>query len=139
MIVFFRRIPAETKLEDLVEFIEPALKGGWFRRSGQISKVEIIIFKDVVINKLEYHALATIEPDKIAERMIKKLNRKPILGKHIAVREYVYRLWHNDRRINYPSRHTEPDERRKNDRRRGKNLELIDKVILELDDFGGVK
>ncbi len=135
MIVFLRRIPQETRIEDIIDFIEPVLKGGLFKKSGQIAKIEIMIMKDNSANKLEYHAQVIIEPDMVAERVIAQLNRKPILGKHIAVREFVYRLWQNDRRVNQygiPS----IDERRIKDRRRGKKLEVVNKITTKIGALG---
>ncbi len=131
MIVFLQRIPQEARIEDIIDFIQPVLKGGMFKKSGQIAKIEIVILKDSVANKMEYHAQVTIEPDAVAGRVIAQLNRKPILGKHIAVREFVYRLWKNDRRIS-PVGVPSVDERRKKDRRRGKKLEVVNKISTRI-------
>jgi hypothetical protein len=132
MVIFLRRIPAETKKEDIFEFIEPVLKGGLFKKSGYITHINILILRDTVINKNEHHALVTVEPDSVAKRVIEKLNRKPIRGKHIALHEYVYRLWHNDPRTHrkrWSSRH---EERRQSDRRRGSKLEVVKTIDMEL-------
>jgi len=132
MIIFLTRIPADTKHDDIIDFIEPMLKGGLFKKSGYIRKINLLILKDIEINELEYHALVTVGPDKVAERVIKRLNRKPINGKHIAVREYVLRNWHNDPRINMHQWNEEFKDRRKADRRRKDKLEVVKKLPLNL-------
>jgi len=132
MIIFLTRIPADTKRDDIIEFIEPILKGGLFKKSGYIRKINILILKDTVANKLEYHALVTVEPDKVAERVIKQLNRKPINGKHIAVREYVLRNWHNDPRVSMHQWNEEFKDRRNADRRRKNKLKVVNNIAVEL-------
>ncbi len=124
MYVFFRNIPAHTTNSDLIEFIEPVLKRGWFRKKGIIEKVRIIHQKDHGVSSSEFHGLVTIQPDDVAEKVIKRLNRKRFLGKHIAVREYHRRVWHNDPRIKHNLHDPEILNRRENDRRR-KNLEVV--------------
>ena len=128
MIVFLTRIPAHTKYNDIFKFIDPWLKGNLFRRSGYIRKINILNLKDPLTDKLEYHALVTIEPDNVANRVIKKLNRKAIKGKHIAVREYVLRNWHNDRRLNIHQWNEEHKDKRRHDRRR-KKIQVIDSIV----------
>ncbi len=85
-----------------------------------------MILRDIVVNKMEYHALVTIEPDSVGERVIRQLNRKPIVGKRIAVREYMHRSWHNDPRMNIKNKSFGTNERRKGERRRGNKLEVVD-------------
>ena len=46
MIVFLRRIPANTKKHDIIDFIEPALKSGLLQKSGRIENIKFLIFKD---------------------------------------------------------------------------------------------
>ncbi|WP_051906626.1 RNA recognition motif domain-containing protein [Methylomarinum vadi] len=121
-------IPAQTKRHNIREFIEPSVKGGLFKKKGHIKRIEILVFKDVVLNKLEYHGLVNIEPDEVAERVIKKLNCKKFMGKHIAVREYRQRDWHNDRRLNNKKADIVNRDRRETDRRRGAQLEEIEDV-----------
>ena len=124
MIVFFRRIPADTRKRDVVEFIGPALKGGVLQKSGRIEDIKILVFKDTQTKILEYHCLVTIDSDTVANRVIKKLNRKAFKGKYIAVREYFHRSWHNDSRVNMQEWNEELANKRQTDRRRPR-LEVV--------------
>lgn len=124
MIIFIRRIPANTRKQDIIDFIEPALKGGLLKKSGHIETIKILIFRDTHTKILEYHCLVTIEPEVVANRVIKKLNRKAFKGKHIAVREYFHRSWHNDPRVNMHEWNEELKNKRQADRRRPR-LEVI--------------
>jgi hypothetical protein len=116
MIVFLRRIPANTR--------EPVLKGGLLQKSGHIKNIKILIFKETQTKLLEYHCLVDIDPDAVANRVIKKLNRKAFKGKHITVREYFHRSWHNDPRVNMHELNEELVNKRQGDRRRPR-LEVI--------------
>jgi hypothetical protein len=124
MIIILRKIPSETLYQDIIEFIEPALKGKWFNKGGYIEEVKILIIKDPDKETIEQHALVRISPDSCAKRVIKLLNRKPILEKRIAVREYQYRSWRNDPRTSANKNLAEKLRRRRGSRRRP-NLETI--------------
>ena len=124
MIVFLRRIPADTNKNEITTFITPALKGGLFSKSGHISDIKILTLRDNRLNKVEHHGLVRIEPDSVAERVIKKLNLNPINGKNIVVREYILRNWHNDPRLRRNHADTAFPNRRKADRRRHQ-LEVV--------------
>ena len=118
MHIILVRIPADTTPHDITHFLEPILKGGLFVRKGIIEKIEIQILHDEWIQTTEHHGLVKIEPDAAAQRVIKKLNRKAINGKHIAVREYHIRNWHNDPRLRPKPLNLKFSGRRKGDRRR---------------------
>ncbi len=124
MILFLRKIPANTKLAEISDFVSPALKGGLFRKSGRIVKIEILALHDVRLNAHEFHGLVTVEPDSAGFRAIKLLKGRRFKDKLILVRQYVHRSWHNDPRQSH-KRFNIHDERRKSDRRRGKYLEVI--------------
>ena len=123
------RIPADTNKQDIKRFFEPLLKRRFFFKKKSIENIEILKLHDSSTNSSEYHALVTIEPDSFAKRAILKLNRKPINGKHIAVREYHNRYWHNDLRQQNNTLNPNMPNRRIMDRRR-KNLR-----VLESDDI----
>ena len=127
MIIFFRKVPEQTANHDLVRFIEPALKSSWLRKKGVIVDIKVVHMQEHGFNHSEFHGLVTIEPNAIAEKVIKRLNRKMFLGRHIIVREYHRRVWHNDPRINHHAQDLDMSCRRKTDRRR-KNLEVIKDV-----------
>lgn len=124
MIVILSKIPPETTYQDIIEFIEPALKTSCFSKKGFIEEVKILMINDSDKEIVEYHGLIRINPDSSAKKVIKLLNRKPILGKRIAVREYHYRSWHNDTRENSNNRLGKILHRRSNSRRRP-NLESV--------------
>ncbi|MDD1622339.1 MAG: hypothetical protein LUQ11_12750 [Methylococcaceae bacterium] len=124
MIIFLRKIPANTKLGDITDFVTPALKGGLFRRPGKIIKVEILTLHDTHLNTHEFHGLITIEPDSAGVRAIRLLKGRRFKDKLIIVRQYVHRSWHNDPRQSQ-KRFDIDVEKRKTDRRRGKYLETI--------------
>lgn len=117
MILFLRNIPAQTRIGDIAEFVAPAIRGGWFKRRGQIVKIEILALHDKQVNTYEFHGLVEITPDTVAMRAIKKLNGSFLNGKMITVREYRIRSWHNDP--------LSPKERLHQNRRR-KDLEVIE-------------
>ena len=118
MIVFLRRIPANTKKHEISDYLEPILKGGLLQKSGRIENIKILVMKDTQTNALEFHGLVKIDLESAAQRVIKKLNRKVFKGKNIAVREYFYRTWHNDPRMNMHEWNEELANKRKGDRRR---------------------
>jgi len=122
MNIFLRRIPAGTKISEIVDFIEPALAGGLLSKSGHIDHVKIIVLKDTSTNIKEYHGLVAVDTDAVGKRIIKKLNRQVFKGKHIVVREYHDRSWHNDPRINRNEWNEELASKRNSDRRRS-NIE----------------
>ncbi len=130
MIVFLRRIPANTRKRDIVDFITPVLKGGFLQKSGRIEDIKTLVYKDTRTKIMEYHCLVTIDSDAVANRVIKKLNRKAFKGKHISVREYFHRSWHNDPRINMHEMNEELTNKRQGDRRRPR-LEAVDDVSVQ--------
>jgi hypothetical protein len=98
MLVFLRRVPADTTLTEIMDFVEPALKGGLFRPRGEIASASILAMRERMQGAAEYHAVVDIKPDEAALRAIKKLHRQMFKGKRIAVRQYIVRCWKNDRR-----------------------------------------
>lgn len=126
MIVFLRNIPDKTKNSDIIAFVEPAMKVRWFAKKGVIENIKILQLKDSRTKNSEYHGLVTINSDVIAEKVIKRLNRKIFLGKHIAVRRFLRRNWDNDPRGNYRVKPSLNSEKRASDRRRMQMEEVAD-------------
>jgi len=124
MIIILKNIPANTQTKEIEEFIWPAVKGGFLSKSGEIESIQIKGQRDIQLNLTEFHALVRIEPNAVAVRVIKKLNRKPFKGKHTAIDEFHHRNWHNDRRTD--AQQTVKD-RRHADRRRS-HLEMIENI-----------
>ena len=121
----------ETSNEDLEAFVLSAINKGFidrFRKNCQIVDLKITRFKNLALNTEEVHGLVRIEPDSSALRIIKRLNRKPILGKRINVRQFHNRAWQNDSRSTTKN-HTHGN-RRKNDRRRSTLVETKQKYAI---------
>lgn len=126
MIIFLKGIPATTTLNDLLEFIRPAIKGGWFGQSGRVLGVNIFELQDTRFKAQEFHGLVSVEPDAVAVRAIKRLKGRRFKGKLVVVRQYFPRDGHNDPRQNHNITVTQHlSDRRKGCRRRGKDLELV--------------
>lgn len=130
MLIFFRNIHKNTRQSDLMGFIQPAMKRGWFSRKGHIESVKVIEQHDGRTKISEFHGLVMIRPDAAAKQVIKRLNRLSLLGKHIVVREFHIRDWHNDQRLKYRPSNSGLLNRRIGDRRR-KSLEVIKENVHE--------
>ena len=127
MILFLRNISAQTRHSDIVAFIEPVMKASLFGKKGTIERIKILHLKNSRTNISEFHGLVTIEPDVAAKRVLKRLNRKKFLDKHILVREYHRRDWHNDPRMNHDPFISTKHEKRIADRRR-RNIEVVEEI-----------
>jgi RNA recognition motif-containing protein len=99
MIIILGKIPKETKKSDIVQFFSPALKMGLFKKPGEIKQIKMPILKDERTNLFSYYSLVFIEPNEIAIKAIKKLNRKFFNGNYITVREFHHRSALNERRV----------------------------------------
>lgn len=137
MIIFIRKIPADTKLSEVIAFVEPALKGRLFRKGGVIKGAKILVLRDKRLNAIEFHGLVTVELDKVALRAIKDLKGRRFKGKFVVVRQYYQRNWHNDPRQNRAAAQAADSiERRVSDRRRGKDLEIIEDISSKFSSEG---
>ena len=123
MILILKRITENTRVPDIEDFLRPVLQGGFLRKTGRIESLKIQLHK--VGDKKEYHALVSIEPSVVAQRVIKQLNRKMLCGKAINIAEFHFRHFSNDRR---QSRYRPLHDRRKADRRR-KGVEIHDITV----------
>lgn len=115
MILILKRISPVTLVPDIERFFLPTVKGGLLKRSGRIDSIKIQLLKPPVGDRLELNALVDVEPDSVARRVMRELNRKPLNGKHINIDEFHFRNRDNDRRI---SRYQNVLNRRRTDRRR---------------------
>jgi hypothetical protein len=93
-------IPADTQPKQIMDFIEPAIRGSLLKKGGRIENISILVQRGNHKYDYKYYGLVTIMPDAIAEQATKKLNRKRINGKNINVLEYKVRRSFNDRRFN---------------------------------------
>lgn len=98
MIIILKRISKETRKRDINNFIAPVVKGKIFQKSGHIENITIHSRVDSWIKEVTFFSLVYIDSDEAANRVIKKLNRKLLKGKHIEIKEYQYRSWENDPR-----------------------------------------
>lgn len=103
MMLIFKRISEGTGVPDIEAFVAPALKGGWFRKSGRLQSVVIQMHRETETAGREYHAVVWVEPDQVARRVIKRLNRKPLNGKPVEIAEMKVRHHSNDRAGRYQS------------------------------------
>jgi hypothetical protein len=117
MIIILKNISTTTREQDIEGFMKPAIKGGLLRKSGYIEKISILALKDTRTDKIKYHGLVTVTPDSVADRVIKKLNKKPLNGKRITVCEHKVRRWQNDPRINNKNQIQAFRDKRVGDRR----------------------
>ena len=95
-------------------------------KKARIVNAKIVTLLNTDTKTMEYHGLVTIEPDNVAQKVIRRLNRKPFKGARINIHEYRNRSWHNDPRIRM-STTVKPLNLRKRDRRR-RNVEVIDDI-----------
>ena len=103
MIVILKNIPTKATKQNIKDFVLDAVKGGWFDKKGKVLNISLLIQRNLRTHVISHHGLVIIEPDSVAERVIKKTNRKILLGKHIAVAEYKKRDFRNDPRQRYNS------------------------------------
>ena len=125
MNIFLRRIPANTKHQEISDFIAPALKGSFLQKTGRIVRIEILVLQDTRAGTIEYHGLVTLDSQESVSRVVKKLKNQRLNGRLVTVRPYFHRSWYNDPRQLHPQPDPSIVERRKGDRRRGKHLEVI--------------
>ncbi len=100
MILLFKNIPDNSYHNDISDLVEPMLARGMFRKRGEINNIEIIALQEIDSQSLEFQALASVEPDVVAFKVIKKLHGVFVRGHRVVVREYHPRSWKNDRRAN---------------------------------------
>ncbi len=122
MHLILKRVSENIGVSDIKVFLEPAVKGGLFKKSGSIDSIKIQMVLEIGSTKAEYHVLVVINPDAVGQRVIKALNRKSCNGKPINIAEYFLRHFTNDRRQDNNQIFV---NRRKSDRRR-KNLQIKD-------------
>ncbi len=118
MIVLFKNIPKNSYHNDITNIIQPVIKGGLFRKQGHINNIDIIAIRENENEALEFQALAYIEPEVAANRVIKKLHGLIVEGSRITVRQYFLRNWKNDKRGEEAEATWYPKEKRTNPCRR---------------------
>lgn len=94
MKIILKNIPAKTQRKDIKDFLEPTVKGGWLNKTGEIKSISILQLKSTRTRTINYHGLVEIHPDSVAERVIRKLHKKVMSGKFVAISEYKIRNQH---------------------------------------------
>ena len=121
MLIFLPNIPASTRKHELMEYISNIISADAinpFRKTGDLTKIDLMVLNDTTLKLTEYHALIDIEPDSAALQVIKQIRKKPFKGKRIIARHFFPRDWHNDRRFLLQEKLKNAHARRINDRRR---------------------
>jgi hypothetical protein len=117
MILILKNIAAKINKKQIKEFLEPTVKGSLFHKTGQIQSIRVLLLKNVKTHITHSHGLVEIIPDTVAERVIKKLNRKIMQGKLVRIAEYRTRSPRNDLRYRKNSIDNTPKDRRTIERR----------------------
>jgi hypothetical protein len=119
MMVFFKNIPKNANHSEISSLIKPVVKGGLFKAKGNLKGLQILVLKERSTKLAEYHALAQIEPEDVALRVIKTLHGNILRGSRISVRPFHARNPNNDRRKGqnvetspFKDKRTNPDRRR---------------------------
>jgi len=118
VIIVIEKISSKTDIQDIREFIAPALKGHIFQKPGRIGYIRIEILKDNIDGVHEYYALVLVSSDAAAERIIKKKNLHFLGGEQVKVRQYFVRSWHNDPRNKGGQKNEAIVDMRQDDRRK---------------------
>ena len=139
MNIFLRRIPANTRHGEIEDFIRPVLNKGFFGKPGHIINIEILALRDLNQGSIEYHGVVTLESELLDHKIINRLKNRRLNGRYVMVRPFYQRSWNNDPRKNSSSQvESKFIEKRKGDRRRGKQLEVVKNVsnyLIEEDSF----
>ena len=127
MIIILERISAKTDIQDIQDFIAPALKGGIFQKSGRLGYIKIEILKDNINGMHEYYALVLVNLDLVAQRIIKKKNMHLLGERRVKVRQYYVRSWRNDPRNKDDQKNEAIVDMRQDDRRKS----ALEKIVKE--------
>ncbi|AMK78421.1 MULTISPECIES: hypothetical protein [Methylomonas] len=125
MIIFVRNIPANSQISELQEYVASAVKRNFFFRSGRVLKSEILVIQDTRTKAYEFHGMVHVDSDRAGARAIQQLKGRRFKNKLVMVREYKFRSWHNDRRLNLDKVSDIVQEKRLTERRRGRNVEIV--------------
>lgn len=133
MILFIPNIPANTKNDDLRDFVDPALKSGFILRFrlGNIVKLEEMCIRDKASGHFEHHGLVYIDTYKAGLRAIKRLNDDLFGSRPIEIRKFATRKLENDRRLTKNKVPFDILERRQGERRRNNaQVEILKRNFL---------
>lgn len=99
MLVLINNLQPFCKKKDIELLIQRSIsKFFWIKNQKEFS-VNLFYKKFINSPSTEYYAIIFFQNDKIAKKIIKKLNNSYFYGKTILVKQYFIRCWQNDRRI----------------------------------------
>lgn len=124
MDLFIRNVDQSTSADDLKAFVKQytrwtdALTG----QKPKVLKSEILTIVNRISGDIEFHGKIKITPDKAAESMIRRLNRKILRGRIVEVRQWYSRSSKVDpNKLNMSLEDLEEDD----DDRRRNNIKII--------------
>lgn len=100
MFIIVKHIHASVAIDDLEQFVRPALKGGWWQKPAELKSIRIIGLVDLSDLLVERHVLMRITPHSEKNRVIKVLNNREIALQNYQVAEYILRHWRNNNQPN---------------------------------------
>lgn len=121
MILFLKDIPANTRPNELHDYVFSAFTNGGDQASGRVLKAEVMVIRDKQTNGLEHHGLVFVDSRASGMLAIQNLSGKPFSNTCVSIRPYVHRDLNNDRRLLEASAGY---QQRGIDRRRGDRIEI---------------
>ncbi len=108
----------ELFIGNLAEKVTYADLIGFFKGFSNKAKIRIVIKRQANGSRIRYGVIV-FDSDKFALKAIKKLNRKPLRGLCVELREYFHRYYANERRaLNWRDKPWSGVERRQHERRK---------------------
>jgi hypothetical protein len=95
MKVILKYVPKNTTYKQIFHFLKPTLNGGLFSKFGKIKCVSVLAHKHRLSQTVDFHVILDIQPDEVAKRVVNKLHRNQLNGRHIDVIEYIERSIYN--------------------------------------------
>ena len=129
MKVILKYVPQNTTSKQIFHFLKPTLNGGLFSKFGKIKSISVLAHKHRLSQAVDFHVIVDIQPDEVAKRVVHKLHKKQLNGRHIDVMEYVERSIHHFRNT-YTAESKYPNLDYRDSTRRFKLIK-----IEELNDF----
>lgn len=133
MQVIIKHIPKVLVLEELESHLKSLLKGGLFRKSGELKALRMINLHGSYNRTFEAHALAWVDSVASKNRLIKAINGGSFGDtflniddslcnfEKIRASEFAIRHFNNDRRMKTDSANDTARNQRSRDRRRNLN------------------
>jgi hypothetical protein len=101
MLIILKDVPQNTTYRQIDFFLKQVLQGGLFSKSGRIENIFVLVNKYDNQHAVAFHIIVDIQPESVAQKVVEKLNRKNLNGRHIAVNEYIERAVYEDKSYLY--------------------------------------